>query len=408
VKRKLIEWTIFAVVATGAVFFVHWFVPWAVLRYYHATARPLRLDPALRKRLRQAEDKLSANQPAVSPGPKDFFPCLVVPAPVGVGPARSTWAEEPIQDCLQIVPGDPPANAFEVLLLNGGPMLVQTDMYLPGNPPIAFTRIVEAPMNWNRKFQVFLPNVYDTFPFGDRYPYTYQKLQFGDRMYVLFQRISKGTGYADAIYEQKRTRGAFDHALEGWNGEGWDLDLADGRTLVFPEAYNSRRPQQGALVGLIEPSGASLSLHRDRDGNLQTVHASDGGWLKIAYEGALTKSLEDSAGKKSTYRYDGKNFLAESTNAAGETFIYSYNQRDELSAVQNEKTRQPVIEVGYNSDGSVASLRISHGPGFYLSYQASPGDPYPEIDVRNDQGKSWVVHVFSCTENGCEYNARPR
>jgi YD repeat-containing protein len=301
-------------------------------------------------------------------------------------------------------------NAFEVDLAWGTPVLVQTDMYLPGDPPIAFTRVIEGSGDRDRRFNIPLANEYDTFPTGDRFPYTHLSLHLADRMRIPFQRISGGTGYADAIYEQRMTRSRlFYHALVGWNGNGWDLDLPEGRTLVFPEAYYARRPQQGALVGLIEPSGASLVLNRDADGNLQTVRAADGRWIRLRYQGALIASLQDSAGEKADYSYDSRNFLVSSANTEGETFSYSYNRWGELAAVLTEKTGKNAVMVDYNARGWITSLRVGGGPTYSFASDIRPNQRFMEIVLRDNNGGRWTVQLDACTLYGCTYEIqRPR
>jgi YD repeat-containing protein len=410
VRRKLIEWTLFGLAAAGTVLFVRWFVPWAAFEYYRATARPAppRLDPALRQRLRETEDKLAVDRRAVPLGQTGLAPCMLLGAKVGIGSRGGRGAATSVEDCRQLVPGDPPWSAVEVDLTAGTPILIQTDVSVPGNPPIAFTRVLEPLAEWNRKFSVFLPNVYDTFPTGDRLPYTHQTLWLADRSGVRFQRISKGTGYADAVYEQTETRSVFYHALEGWTGDEWDLDLPDGRTLVFPEAYYSRRPQQGALVGLIEPSGASLVLERDRDGNLQAVRASDGRWLKLSYRGALVEALSDSAGEKASYSYDGLHRLATATNAEGETFLYRYNPSGNLTAVLDGKTSKSILEARYDSSGQITSLQTAGAPGFHFAYRTDAAGHLEQVDLRDSRGSRWTVRRGSCSSERCTYEVSRR
>jgi hypothetical protein len=257
-------------------------------------------------------------------------PCLVLSVKAGVGKASRQGAAAlpgsamiqlsvPIRHCLDLVPGGAPVNAVELNLYNLAVMFVQTDLYLPGDPPIAFTRVVQRYAQWNSTYQTYLPDEYLTFPTGHRNPYTDMTVWLADKRGVLFNRISKGTGYADAVYEPARSGSPFDNALIGWIGNEWDCDLADGRTLVFPDSYYSHRPQQGSMVGLIEPSGASLSLARDREGNLHEVRSSDGRWMELHYQGPLVVSVNDSAGDKAAYSYDKRNRISSSTNIAGET-----------------------------------------------------------------------------------------
>lgn len=380
---------------------------WQVMRWLRPTAPP-QVNSALRQRLRQAEDKLTAEALPAAPDQPGSAPCLVIPVRAGVGPRPSDSPKNPIRDCLQLAPGGPPENAIELDLRTDTLIFVQTDMYLPGDPPIGFTRVIEPLVRWNRRFQIFLQNEYDVFPWGDRFPYTYLKLELADRRNLFFQRISNGTGYADAVYKHEVRGSPFYRALAGWNGNGWDVDLADGRTLVFPDSYHSTRPPEGALVGLMARSGASLSLKRGPNGNLRSVRSGDGRRMKLGYQGPLIASLEDSAGEKASYSYDSGPLLAASKNSAGEELSYSYNQKGELTAVWDAKRKEAVFDAHYGRMGALASLWTGGGPVFRFSYRIDSTGSSAEVEVKEKGFGDWSVLMGPCTANGYIYHVRSR
>jgi hypothetical protein len=167
-NRKLIEWTIFGIAAIGLVLFVRWFLP-RVVQIGVATGivkiPPARIDPARRKHLRQEEERLAKTTPATLHGRPGMHPCLVLPVEEGVGeePRRKGSAlpgggrrrpANPFRDCLQLVPGGGPLNAAELSPQTGMVLFVQTDLYLPGDPPIAFTRVVRPPRQGLKVFLV--------------------------------------------------------------------------------------------------------------------------------------------------------------------------------------------------------------------------------------------------------------
>ena len=406
-KRKVVAWTVFAILAVGTVIFVRWFLPWAMAHCAVATTvKPAQLDPELRQRLRAEETQLSKRASAGLSGPSERLPCLVLPVREGVGDrpngkivaspgnVPATHAS-PVRGCLELVPGGPPANVAEVSLDTGKVMYVQTDLYLPGDPPIAFTRVVmpQSSWNWKAQNQVYLPSEYITYPTGHRNPYTDMTLWLADTKGISFNRISKGTGYAEAVYQDTEPGSLFYNALAGWNGNGWDWDLPDGRTLVFPDSYYAQRPQQGSMTGLIEPSGASLTLSRDSGGNLRQVRSSDGRWMKLHYQGSLVVSIEDSAGDKATYAYDKQVRLSTSTNAAGETLAYKYNSSGALTTVENVKTHQRILSVQYASPKFPVSVQVDGGPVYKFSV---------ELHVRDDRNHDFVVTCTRYTDNGCQ------
>ena len=96
-KRKVIEWTIFGVIATGMVIFMHWFVPQTADRFMprlverakiatgmqHVPAKA-KFSAAERQRLREEETRLD-RAAAVAQAPSGMSPCLVLPVNAGVG-----------------------------------------------------------------------------------------------------------------------------------------------------------------------------------------------------------------------------------------------------------------------------------------------------------------------------------
>lgn len=87
---------------------------------------------------------------------------------------------------------------------------------------------------------------YDIAPVGTRNPYTWQMLVLEDGDFLYFDRISKGSGYADALYMHTETSTRFYKATQQWNGHGWTMRLADGSEILFPESYFAKNLAQGA------------------------------------------------------------------------------------------------------------------------------------------------------------------
>lgn len=102
-------------------------------------------------------------------------------------------------------------------------------------------------------------------------PYTYVDVIMADGATIHYDRISKGTDYADAVYEH-HARTAFLGSLFKWNGNGWDLRFADGSLFVFPENYSGVRPNQGAPLSMQDAAGHRITFERDGDRNLKRLH----------------------------------------------------------------------------------------------------------------------------------------
>src|SRR5437879_68904 len=92
---------------------------------------------------------------------------------------------------------------------------------------------------------------FDTTPLGTRNPYTYQMIVLEDGDFFYFDRVSKGSGYADAVYQHTETSTRFHKATQSWNGNGWTTRLADGSEIRFPESYNAKNMAQDAPTEMI-------------------------------------------------------------------------------------------------------------------------------------------------------------
>jgi hypothetical protein len=100
--------------------------------------------------------------------------------------------------------------------------------FVSGKIPLAATRCYRSWDNLTRTFGRNTTLSWDLFPTGSRQPYTYIEIITCDGQRLRYERISKGTGYADAVYERRATATPFLGSRFSWNGNGWDLKLRDG------------------------------------------------------------------------------------------------------------------------------------------------------------------------------------
>jgi hypothetical protein len=125
-----------------------------------------------------------------------------------------------------------------------------------------------------RAFGVGANHPCDICPTGKRFPYTYQYLNLEDDRQIYFPRISKGTGYSDAVFRHSETSPEFYGAQDAWNGNGWTLEFLDGGRFLFPEAYHSRSYAQGAATDMSDNTGQHIHLNRDAVRNLEATRLS--------------------------------------------------------------------------------------------------------------------------------------
>lgn len=325
----------------------------------------------------------SSGQTAGGPtaGQTGLPPCLfLVPEGVPDQPVISGS----IGDCLRPVPDGRTLNLFEIVLGNGFVPL-KTDLYVNDVMPLAFTRIVMPLDEWAGRYAVYVPNTYEPFLTGDRRPYTYSDWGLPDRETVHFQRISPGTGFADAVFEAKSDDGIFAGARLAWNGWGWDLSLANGTTLLSPEAYNATRPQQGSLVAIFDQQGREVRLSRQRNGDLAKVDSPNGRWIKFAYENGHMIAASDDSGKTVRYSYDGEGRLASVVYPEGATVRYLYDDGNRIVRVEDSATG--------------TAVQNTYGPNGIVEQTSLDGNTYrirrlvDDIDVTDPRGTVTRVHM---------------
>jgi YD repeat-containing protein len=208
-----------------------------------------------------------------------------------------------------------PVNEFDVDLHNGRFILRQTDLFVPDVMPLSLTRTYIAWDYHSRAFGVGTNHPYDICPTGARYPYTYQDLNLEDGYQVHMPRISKGTGYENAVFRHSDTASEFFGAQDAWNGNGWTFTFRDGRKMYFPEAYMAKNLAQGAATEMLDAQGKRIELKRDQLRNLQ--------------------ELISSGGKKINFRYDNNDRIVEALDEVGNVRRYTYDQTGHVVTVSD-------------------------------------------------------------------------
>ena len=113
---------------------------------------------------------------------------------------------------------------FEADLRYGAFVLRQSDLFLNDVFDVPLTRAYDS-QDWDdvRAFGLKSNHSYDIDPSGSRFPYTFITLNLEDTDILYFKRISKGTGFADAVFMHTETSTSFYKATIAWNGDGWTL-----------------------------------------------------------------------------------------------------------------------------------------------------------------------------------------
>ncbi len=217
------------------------------------------------------------------------------------------------------------ANEFVVDLHTGRFILRQTDLFVPDVMPLSLTRTYVSWDYHRRAFGMAANHPYDICPTGDHFPYTYMDMNLEDGSAVHMQRISKGTGYADAVFRHDQSSSEFFGAQTAWNGNGWTLTFHDGRKFYFPDSYNAKNCAQGAPTLMQDPQGHRIELNRDSNRNLQELISPGGHRINFKYDTSdRIVEAKDDAGNLRQYFYDVNGHVAAVSDGTRVLYRFEY------------------------------------------------------------------------------------
>jgi YD repeat-containing protein len=211
---------------------------------------------------------------------------------------------------------------------------------------------------------------WDLFPVGSRQPYTFIDVVPCDGYSFRYERISKGTGYADAIYEHRLTNTPLLGSRFSWNGNGWDLKLRDGSLFLFPESYYAKKPVDGALIEFRDKNGTVVNIQRAERRNLTKVSTPDGRWISFEHDNAHRLiAAQDHRGRKVTYLYDHGGRLSE-IRGLRSTTRYGY---EDVYLMYIEEDGRRMAEFDYRA-ARISRLTLSSRGSYQIRYEFDSHD----------------------------------
>jgi YD repeat-containing protein len=275
--------------------------------------------------------------------------------------------------------GDP-VDRFETDLRYGSFVLRETDLFLDDVFKVPLTRSYRSndwlPPNPAHAFGRNTNHPYDIAPLGTRNPYTYQMIVLEDGDFLYFDRISKGTGYADSVFQHTETSTRFYKSTTRWNGAGWTTRLADGSEILFPESYNAKNLAQGAPYEMRDTNGNRLELHRDPQRNLQEIKTPHGHWIRFTYDDlSRIRKAEDDTRRWAQYEYNADGMLSSVILSSGRGRHYEYEGASLMSLVTDENGHV-LIHNWYNGR-LLKQQQFGNGSLYSYSYDWAPTEYYP-------------------------------
>ena len=271
---------------------------------------------------------------------------------------------------------DSPVNEFLVNLQSGRFVLRQTDVFVPDVMPLSLTRTYVVWDYHSRAFGIGGNHPYDICPTGTRNPYTYMDLNLEGDQRIHLQRISKGTGFADAVFRHDETSSEFYGMQIAWNGNGWTLNFRGGGRFLFPEAYFAKNYAQGAATEMADAEGHRIQLKRSPVRNLEELISPSGHTITFKYDPAdRIVEADDSQGHVRKYSYDSKGHLETVSAQTGVLYRFEY------APLINEAGYDPwlltaVLDGDWNVLlrnkylwGRVSEQRLADGELYHYEYQ---------------------------------------
>lgn len=261
------------------------------------------------------------------------FPCVFASVTSGLAPQ--------LGNCSMPTMSGGPVDRTEADLRYGAFILRQTDLYLNDVFQVPLTRTYTSndwiSLNNQHAFGWKTNHPFDIAPLGARNPYRYQLIALEDSNFIYFDRISKGTGYADAVFQHTETSTRFYKATTKWNGNGWTTRLNDGTEMHFPESYDAKNLAQGAAIEITDPKGNRLELKRNGVRDLEQILTPHGHWIKFQYDQqSRIVRADDDAGNWAKYNYNPDGMLAEAILSSGHERHYSYDKTN-MTLITDEK-----------------------------------------------------------------------
>ncbi|WP_029922947.1 RHS repeat-associated core domain-containing protein [Nevskia soli] len=276
----------------------------------------------------------------------------------------------------------------------------ETDFRIPDVMPVVLRRSYRPQDSASRAFGVGTNLSYDMFMVGDMNPYTYQDLILPDGGRIHYPRISAGTSWTDAVYQNVSTPGKFYGSVLKWDlstGYAWTLTLKDGTVYSFADEAGSTSARAGAVRAISDRFGNTLTLTRDGNYNLTQVTSPNGRHLNFIYDSSnrVTQASDD-LGRTSAYTYDAIGRLIKVTDPAGYFEQYTYDANSNMLTVTDKRGNLMVTNT-YDGNGRVSKQTYADSTTLLFAYTVGGNGKVTQTDITDQRG---IVHREIFTSSG--------
>jgi YD repeat-containing protein len=265
-------------------------------------------------------------------------------------------------------------------------LMTKTDLYLPDVIPLAMTRTYSSGDGQVRPFGYGMTHPYAMFLWGPQ-QYQVADLSLPSGAMIHYVRTSPGDSFADAVFTASPTPTEFSDSQLSWNGNGWDLVLADGTVYVFGEnaPLQAIRDRFGNTVRISHAVGEPRKVTQ--------VTSPNGRWIAFTYDGfnRITQ-VKDNIGRTVGYTYDANGNLETVTDPATKVTTYTYDQYHRMRTIKDGRqitylTNTYVVANPTQTDGRVASQVLADPQASYqFAYTTDLSGNITRTDVTDPKG----------------------
>jgi YD repeat-containing protein len=220
------------------------------------------------------------------------------------------------------------------------------DIAVPGTPALILRRTYLSNYRAAKQFGIGTTHNGETYLVGDGKQFSWASLILADGSRVQFKRVSAGSSYLNALYENTEPTEEWTAALLGWTGMSWTVRRRDGSTSRF------RPCGIGSVCSLMDSrdaDGHTIHYRRDRAGRLVRMESPADRWIAFEYDDRDRIVRAYSSNRDNIrYEYDARGRLTRVSSDDGTTRRYGYTDDDQMATVEDPEI---AITNTYDSDG---------------------------------------------------------